>query len=84
MYYGCEQPIEVAEGENVEIKIPALPVYTGGTWWYTPWSEVAYPDCPAPLPPLIPRHIWASHTAGCACSWWRSALVLVRPGLNSA
>ena len=48
MYYGCEQPIEVAEGDDVEITIPALPVYTGDSWWYIPWSEVAYPDCPAP------------------------------------
>lgn len=48
MYYGCEQTIEIGEGDDIEITISTLPVYTGDTWWYMPWSEVAYPECPSP------------------------------------
>lgn len=48
MYYGCEQTIEIEEGKDVEITISTLPVFTGGTFRYTPWSEVAYPECPTP------------------------------------
>ena len=58
MYDGCEQLVEVEEGEDVEITISALPLYTGGGLAYTPWTEIVLSRMPCLL---SPAHI----DAGC-------------------
>jgi hypothetical protein len=46
MRFGCEQSIEVVEGEALEVTVPWLPEYTGDGVHWTPTAELVYPECP--------------------------------------
>jgi hypothetical protein len=46
MYYGCEMPIQVVEGEPLDVALSSIPTYTGDGIHWTPPGELEYPDCP--------------------------------------
>jgi hypothetical protein len=45
MHYGCEQLIEVVEGEPLVVTISDMPAYTGGGFHWTTDEQLQYPDC---------------------------------------
>ncbi len=46
MRFGCEQPIEVVDGEALEVTVSELPPYSGEGVHWTPTAELVYPACP--------------------------------------
>jgi hypothetical protein len=46
MYYGCEMPIQIVDGQPFAVTFTDLPDYTDSGIHWTPLDELQYPDCP--------------------------------------